>query len=42
MGKFCELTYEEAFIDLFEQNGWEYTRGDDLHPRRWRHIAKSV
>ena len=31
MGKFCESTYEEAFIDLLEQNGWEYTCGDDLH-----------
>ena len=31
MSKFCESTYEEAFIDLLEQNGWEYTCGDDLH-----------
>ena len=28
MGKFCESTYEEAFIDLLEQNGWEYTCGN--------------
>ncbi len=31
MRKFCESTYEDAFIDLLEQNGWEYTCGDDLH-----------
>ena len=31
MSKFCESTYEEAFVDLLEQNGWEYTCGDDLH-----------
>ncbi len=28
MGKFCESTYEEAFIDLLEQYGWEYTCGN--------------
>ena len=31
MSKFCESTYEEAFIQLLEENGWEYTCGDDLH-----------
>ena len=31
MSKFCESTYEEAFIHLLEENGWEYTCGDDLH-----------
>lgn len=30
-GKFYESDYEEAFIDLLQQNGWEYTFGDDLH-----------
>lgn len=30
-GKFYESDYEEAFVDLLQQNGWEYTFGDDLH-----------
>ena len=30
-GKFYESDYEEAFIALLQQNGWEYTFGDDLH-----------
>lgn len=30
-GKFYESDYEEAFVDLLQQNGWEYTYGDDLH-----------
>lgn len=30
-GKFYESDYEEAFVDLLLQNGWEYTFGDDLH-----------
>ena len=30
-GKFYESVYEEAFVDLLQQNGWEYTFGDDLH-----------
>lgn len=30
-GKFFESDYEEAFVDLLEQSGWEYTYGDDLH-----------
>lgn len=30
-GKFYESDYEEAFVDLLHQNGWEYTFGDDLH-----------
>ena len=31
MSKFCESTYEEAFLRLLEENGWEYTYGEDLH-----------
>ena len=31
MGRFCESTYEEAFLQLLEENGWEYTYGEDLH-----------
>ena len=31
MSKFCESTYEEAFLQLLEENGWEYTYGEDLH-----------
>ena len=31
MGAFYESTYEEAFIQLLEANGWEYTCGEDLH-----------
>ena len=31
MSKFCESTYEEAFLQLLEGNGWEYTYGEDLH-----------
>ena len=31
MSKFYESTYEEAFIQLLEENGWNYTCGDDLH-----------
>ena len=31
MSKFCESIYEEAFLQLLEENGWEYTYGEDLH-----------
>ena len=31
MSKFCESTYEEAFLQLLEENGWENTYGEDLH-----------
>lgn len=30
-GKFYESDYEEAFVDLLQQNNWKYTFGDDLH-----------
>ena len=30
-GKFYESDYEEAFVDLLQQVGWEYTFGDNLH-----------
>lgn len=33
MFKFCESTYEEAFLQLLEDNGWQYTLGDDIHRR---------
>lgn len=29
--KFCESTYEEAFLQLLEDNDWSYTCGDDIH-----------
>ena len=29
MGRFCESTYEETFLRLLEENGWEYTYGED-------------
>lgn len=29
--KFYESDYEEAFITLLQQNGWQYTFGDNLH-----------
>ena len=28
---FYESEYEEAFLQLLEENGWEYTYGEDLH-----------
>ena len=31
MSKFCESTYEEAFVQLLEENGWEYTCAPLLH-----------
>ena len=30
-GKFFESDYEEAFIALLQEEGWDYTFGDDLH-----------
>ena len=30
-GKFYESDYEEAFVELLQKNGWEYTFGDELH-----------
>ena len=33
MSKFCESTYEEGFVQLLEENGWEYTYGEDIHRR---------
>lgn len=29
-GKFYESDYEEVFVDLLQQIGWEYTFDDDL------------
>ena len=33
MSQFYESTYEEAFIELLGNNGWDCTCGDDLHRR---------
>lgn len=30
-GKFYESDYEEALIDLLQEQGWEYTHGDNIH-----------
>ena len=30
-GKFYESDYEQAFVELLQQNGWDYTFGEDLH-----------
>lgn len=30
-GKYFESDYEEAFIDLLQQEGWEYSYGEDIH-----------
>ena len=33
MSQFYESTYEEAFIELLKDSGWDYTCGDDIHRR---------
>ena len=30
-GKFFESDYEEAFVQLLQAQGWDYTYGDDIH-----------
>lgn len=30
-GKYYESDYEQAFVELLQQNGWDYTFGEDLH-----------
>ena len=30
-GKYFESDYEEAFIDLLQQEGWEYSYGEEIH-----------
>lgn len=30
-GKYYESDYEEAFVDLLRQSGWDYTFGENLH-----------
>ena len=30
-GKFYESDYEQAFVELLQQNGWDYTFGENLH-----------
>ena len=32
-GKLYESDYEEAFVQLLEKEGWQYTHGTDLHRR---------
>lgn len=32
-GKFYESDYEDAFISLLQEEGWDYSFGDDLHRR---------
>lgn len=31
MGKFYESDFEDAFVQMLQGNGWDYTYGDDIH-----------
>ena len=37
-GHFCESTYEYAFIDFMEQEGWEYLQGNKIKRSTYRDV----